>query len=102
MLHVFARAFARISSSIFFLVIILSAFAIAQSGGSSGTISGTVVDPSGAVVSGATVNVHNPVSGLDRSTKTDNTGSFSFVNLPLNPYHLSVTAEGFAQTTQDI
>ena len=48
----------------------------------------------GAVVTGASVSVHNPVSGYDRTTATDSAGSFSFSNIPLNPYHLSVDAKG--------
>ena len=37
----------------------------------SASITGTVVDPSGGVVPNATVTIHNPVSGLERSTTTD-------------------------------
>jgi NAD+--asparagine ADP-ribosyltransferase len=44
-----------------------------QSGGNQGTLSGTVLDATGAVVIGATVKIHNPVSGLDRSTQTNTT-----------------------------
>jgi hypothetical protein len=72
----------------------------AQSGGSS--ISGTVVDPSGAVVANASVKIHNAVSGLDRTTNTDSQGRFSFQNVPFNPYHMTVTAAGFAQQAQDV
>ncbi|HEV7396895.1 MAG TPA: carboxypeptidase-like regulatory domain-containing protein, partial [Pyrinomonadaceae bacterium] len=72
----------------------------AQSGGSS--ISGTVTDPSGAVVANATVNIHNAVSGFDRKTTTDDNGKFVFPNVPFNPYHMTVTAQGFAPTAQDV
>ncbi len=72
----------------------------AQSGGNS--ISGTVVDPSGAVVANASVKIHNAVSGFDRTTTTDSQGRFSFQNVPFNPYHMTVTATGFAQTAQDV
>ena len=74
----------------------------AQSGGGSGSISGTVVDPSGAVVPNATVELHQPVSGLDRTTVTDDKGNFAFSNVPFNPYHMTVTAAGFAQAAQDV
>ena len=73
----------------------------AQSGNSS-TIQGTVTDPSGAVIAGATAAIHNPVSGLDRSATTDTSGNFSFPNVPYNPYHLTVTAPGFATHSEDI
>ena len=74
----------------------------AQSSGNSGSINGTVLDPTGAVVPNATVEIHNPVSHFDRSTTTDKSGAFSFPNLPFNPYHMAVTASGFAQTTRDV
>ncbi|MGH9640818.1 MAG: carboxypeptidase regulatory-like domain-containing protein, partial [Terriglobales bacterium] len=81
------------------LMVVNSGLAFAQA--TSGSISGTVLDPSGAVVPNATVEIHNPVSGLDRSTKTDSKGNFSFPNVPYNPYHLEVTAEGFAKQAED-
>ncbi len=74
----------------------------AQSGGSSSSISGTVLDPSGAVVTNASVEIHNPVSGYDRTTTTDSKGNFSFPNVPFNPYHMTVKAAGFGQYAQDV
>ncbi len=82
-------------------VVVLSVgTASAQSGGSS--ISGTVLDPSGAVVANASVEIHNAVSGYDRTTITDSKGNFIFPNVPFNPYHMTVTATGFAQNAQDV
>ncbi len=86
--------------ALLFLSLGLPAFA--QSGGNSGSISGNVQDPSGAVVPNATVEIHNPVSQFDRSTTTDKSGNFTIPNVPFNPYHMSVTATGFAQEVQDI
>ena len=74
----------------------------AQSVGNSTTLNGTVTDATGAVVVGATVKIHNPVSGLDRSVQTDTTGEFSFPNVPFNPYHLTVAAKGFSSYAQDV
>src|SRR6202167_4004692 len=74
----------------------------AQSGGSSGAISGTVLDPDGAVVSNATVEIQDPVSHFDQSTTTDKSGSFNLPNVPFNPYHMTVKAEGFAITAKDV
>src|SRR5882724_6829759 len=73
----------------------------AQSTGNS-MVSGTVVDPSGAVVVGATVEMRNPVSGFTRTTTTDVRGNFSFPNVPFNPYHLTITKQGFASNAQDV
>jgi hypothetical protein len=73
----------------------------AQSTGNS-TVAGAVLDPSGAVVVGATVEMRNPVSGYSRTATTDAQGKFSFPNVPFNPYHLTVTKQGFAATAQDV
>ncbi len=73
----------------------------AQSG-SSTSVAGVVVDPSGAVVSNATVELRNPVSGFSRSATTDAAGKFSIPNVPFNPYHMTVTGQGFAPNTQDV
>jgi len=89
------------------VVLLLSACAAAgvtgaQSVGNSTTLDGTVVDVTGAVVVGATVKIHNPVSGLDRSALTDTSGQFNFANVPFNPYHLTVSARGFSPYAQDV
>jgi len=82
--------------------LVLGVSASAQSVGNSGSINGSVVDPTGAVVSNANVDIRNPVSGFDRSTTTDATGKFAFTNVPFNPYHLTVTATGFSSYAQDV
>jgi Carboxypeptidase regulatory-like domain/TonB-dependent Receptor Plug Domain len=86
--------------SVFVCLLVAPGTLHAQS--NSGTISGTVVDPSGAVVAHAPVEIHNPVSQYDRSTTTDSSGNFTFSNVPFNPYHMSVTAKGFAPYSQDV
>ena len=68
----------------------------------SATVSGTVVDPTGAVIQKATVMIQNPVSGYIRSAKTNSSGAFSFPGVPFNPYHMTVTATGFAPYVHDI
>jgi hypothetical protein len=84
------------------LSVFLHAACVFGQSGNSGTINGVVKDPSGAVVTGATVSIHNPVSGYDRTTTTDSSGSFTFSNIPPNPYHLSVDAKGFGAYAQDV
>ena len=83
------------------LSIVLGPIAHAQSGNST-SITGTVLDPSGAVVVGAGVEVRNPVSGYSRSAVTDAAGKFTIPNVPFNPYHVTVTGEGFAPYAQDV
>ena len=74
----------------------------AQSAGSAGTLSGVITDPSGAVVAGAVVTLVNPVSGLNRNSTTDSSGHYLFTNIPLNPYHLTVSGSGFSGLSQDV
>jgi len=68
----------------------------------SGTIEGTVVDPTGAVVAGATVEIRNPLTGFMQTATTDAMGTFRFTNLPFNPYHIQVMQEGFGPAAQDV
>src|SRR5215472_6917429 len=86
-----------------FSLTVLSAIpSLAQSAGNSSSVTGTVLDPSGAVVPNATVQVQNPVSGYSRSATTDSAGKFTIPNVPFNPYHLTVTSEGFSPYVQDV
>jgi hypothetical protein len=82
------------------LLVIPGAFA-AQTGNSS-SITGTVLDPSGATVANAVVTIHNSVSQFERSATTDSNGKFSFSNVPFNPYHMTVSATGFAPFAEDV
>jgi hypothetical protein len=96
------RLFTRSILYRLFILGISSAFTMLNAQSNSGSISGTVSDPSGAVIPGASVSMQNPVSGYTRTTTTDNTGQFHFPNLPFNPYHLTVTRDGFAAFSGDV
>jgi len=48
----------------------------------SGTVTGTLLDQSGAVINAAKVTLRNPVTGYEQSMVTDNAGSFRFNNVP--------------------
>jgi hypothetical protein len=82
-----------------FLLLTLPPQASAQS--NAGTIRGSVLDPSGAAIKGATVQVQNPVSRYSQTTQTGSQGDFVFANIPYNPYHLSAVAAGFQSAEQD-
>ncbi|HEX8813190.1 MAG TPA: carboxypeptidase regulatory-like domain-containing protein, partial [Terracidiphilus sp.] len=83
------------------LTFLLPVAAVAQAG-NSGSVYGTVTDPTGAVIPGATVHLTNPVSGLNKSVVTDAVGQFQIPNLPFNPYHVIASAKGFSSTSQDV
>ncbi len=60
-----------------------------------GTILGSVTDPSGAVIAGATVKLRNVATGLERTTTTSADGSYSVPELPIGTYSVTVTQTGF-------
>jgi len=60
-----------------------------------GTISGTVSDPTGAMVPGAEVTVTNEATGVSRVVKTNDTGFYTVPTLPLGTYTVKVTVPGF-------
>ena len=66
-----------------------------------GTILGTVIDPSGGAVPGAEVTLRNPNTGLMHTMKTDPTGSFEFLLVPVGDgYIVEGSAGGFEKTVQ--
>ena len=68
----------------------------------SGTVEGSVTDPSGGVVAGANVEIRNPLTGFRQTAKTDSSGMFRFTNVPFNRYHIEATQSGFAVAAQDV
>jgi len=73
-----------------------------QSLGNAGTVEGSVVDPSGAVVVKAEVNIHNAVSGYSQSVLSGPDGAFQLVNIPPSQYHLEIRAQGFGVFSQEV
>ncbi len=61
----------------------------------SGNITGTVYDPTGATVPGAQVVAHNNATGVDATTTSTSAGEFRFENLPIGMYTITVTSPGF-------
>jgi len=60
-----------------------------------GSLTGNVSDPSGAIVSGATVSVLNTATGAERSVESSSAGTFDFQALQPGTYTISVEARGF-------
>ena len=75
---------------------------LAQSLGNAGTIEGTVVDPSGAVVAKAEITLRNAVTGYSQAAASSSEGSFRLTNIPPNSYRLEVKASGFSVFSQNL
>jgi hypothetical protein len=68
-----------------------------------GGITGEVTDSSGGVIPNVAVTLLDEQTALTRATRTNGTGAYTFVNLPIGTYTLTYTAEGFdVQKTQHI
>ena len=63
-----------------------------------GSLNGTVVDPSGAAVAGATVTATNAAINVTSTTTTQGTGFFQIFNLPIGAYVVKISREGFELT----
>lgn len=66
------------------------------------SVEGIVLDPSGSSVAGAAVEIHNEVSHYSQKTRSDTNGKFKFTNVPMDPYHITVKAQGFRESTQEV
>src|SRR5579871_4045665 len=60
-----------------------------------GTITGTITDPGGAVISGAAIEAKNVATGAVYPVATSATGNYTIAQLPVGNYELSVTVMGF-------
>ncbi len=65
-----------------------------------GSLNGTVLDPSGAAIAGATVTVTDAAINVTRGTTTQKNGFFQIFNLPVGTYSVSAGNAGFETTTQ--
>jgi len=83
----------KLRVSVVVLVLLATATLVGQT--FRGTILGSVTDPSGAVVAGATVKTHNLATGLERTTTTSADGSYAVPELPIGTYSVTVTLTGF-------
>src|SRR5205085_10017322 len=66
----------------------------------SASISGTLTDPSGAVVVGASVQVVNADTNVSQTTRSNQSGLYLFPNLPPGHYRMSVKHPGFKESVQ--
>ncbi|CAN5683486.1 hypothetical protein BH10ACI4_BH10ACI4_04120 [soil metagenome] len=77
-----------------FLVLLFTSAAFAQT--FRGTVSGSVTDSQGAVVSGAAIQLTNPATGFAQNGKSGSSGEFIFPELPVGLYQLTVSLPGFS------
>jgi Carboxypeptidase regulatory-like domain len=68
--------------------------------GTSGLVTGSITDSTGAVIAGASVNIHSTLTGYDRTKPADASGNFRFSNLPFGNYTLTVKQPGFQTHSQ--
>jgi TonB-dependent receptor-like protein/carboxypeptidase family protein len=81
---------------------LLASSAQSQGLGGAGTVQGTVKDPTGGVMQAVQVRISNPVTGFSRTATTDAAGKYVFNNMPPNPYHITVEAQGFQTLERDV
>ncbi len=78
------------------LVILLGLPALLASQQPAGSISGTIVDKTGAAIRGARVTLSPDDHSATQETRSGDDGQFSFAGLAAGPFHIAVAAQGFA------
>src|SRR2546428_463919 len=81
-------------------VLALGVPAEAQVSLGAGAIEGNVRDASGAAVPNAAVEAKNIATGVTRATKTDPTGRYTFLSLPVGEYEVKAEATGLRTTVR--
>ncbi len=76
-------------------ILALSASALAQSQAAAADLTGTVTDPNGAVISGATVVAKGIGTGISRTVSSDGDGAYRFIGLPPGEYEITAEAATF-------
>jgi uncharacterized surface anchored protein len=87
---------------LFSMLGIFTAEAQVSSAAGSGSITGTVIDPQGAVIQGAKVEVTNELTKAPYTTKTDNTGFYRFSRLASGDYRVRFISQGFKTETKTV
>src|SRR6185369_7996160 len=78
-------------------LLVVASFAFGQGG--SGTITGAITDPGGAVVPGATVEARNTATGVVFAVESSNTGNYTISQLPIGTYVVTAKVQGFKTYT---
>src|SRR5690242_13533921 len=92
-----------LQSAVFVVTIMLLAGMTFAQGAQSGGIAGSVKDPSGAVIGGATVTIiNNATKSVERTVQTTADGLFTATLLPPGDYTVSVKAAGFSSYSNKV
>lgn len=100
-MHAVATSVSRTIGKIIFTFAALamaSSIAFGQAATNASDLSGTVTDPNGAVVAGATVTARNSGTGFSRNVTTGTDGSYTFIGLPPGDYEVTAEAPTFKKT----
>src|ERR1700756_301282 len=81
------------------ILLAFTSFVLCQTASTS--LRGTVTDPKGALVQGATITLANPSAGFTRTTKSGTDGVYQFLEVPPATYTLTINLEGFAVMKRD-
>src|SRR5512132_4153247 len=81
------------------LFVILLLFVSAGFAQTRATLTGTIFDPSGAVVHGAKVELDSTETGLHREVLSSETGSYTFAGVPIGNYNIILSFQGFRTIT---
>ena len=87
---------------IFITTLILSFAAVSRAQSATATLSGTVIDANGAVVSGANVKIKNEATAFEQARTTNGDGFFVFSQLAPSTYVLTVEQSGFAASRSNV
>ena len=95
------RSYRCIRNALFCFAVLVVFSAATMWSAVTGSISGTITDPSGSVIPNATVIITNTAQGVKSTTKTDSKGVYIFPSLSVGTYKLSVDAQGFKPRDRD-
>lgn len=83
-------------TSMAFAALLFAALCVTAYAQGTSSLTGTVTDPNGAVVSGATVTVTNIATNVSSTTQSTDSGLYRFPTLPVGTYNVKVEAAGFS------
>jgi iron complex outermembrane receptor protein len=92
----------RVAASLAVWVTVLLSGTFAEAGPGQAVVTGTVLDPSGHCIPGATLTLVDSLTGISKTVVSSNSGLYDFPDLPAGAYHLKAGYPGFAPYSQDV